>query len=406
MTSADIAFVAAAVGAFALVSRRFERTWLTAPLAFLVLGVLVGTEGLDIVDLGNDPAVLRHLAEATLTLVLFSDASSLDLTALRHRSGMPVRLLAIGLPLTIALGSVIAGVMFSGLVAAEAVVLAVLLAPTDAALGQTVVSDERLPTSLRQGLNVESGLNDGVCVPILFAAIAVAELESGQRFEGHVLADLGKELVIAGVTGLVIGLGVAWLRGFASARDWIDHRWARVIPLAAAALSYTLTVELGGSGFIAAFVAGLAYGSRWTSESDRRVELVEEVGSALSAATFLLFSAILVGPVFVHVDAATVVYAVLSLTLIRMLPVAISLIGSGASWATTLYAGWFGPRGLATIVFALTVVDESGLAGTPRIVRVATVVVTFSIIAHGVSAPFLTDKYVAALPAEVEAEPD
>ena len=306
---------------------------------------------------------------------------------------MPTRLLGIALPLTIVVGTALAVPLFGDLVFFEAMALAVLLSPTDAALGQTVVADRRLPNVLRQGLSVESGLNDGVCVPILVAAVAFAELEEQPEFDGEVLVDLVKEVVVASAVGLVVaGIVVALMR-FADQRGWMTRDWSKIVPLATAVIAYAAAVEFHGSGFIGAFGAGLVYGRILGERAHETVGLDEELGQVLSAATFLLFGAVMVGSAAGRLDLETVVYAVLSLTVVRMLPVALSMIRSGASLPTMLYAGWFGPRGLATIVFALTIVEESGLQGTQRIVDVATIVVLLSVAAHGLSAPWLTDRY-------------
>jgi NhaP-type Na+/H+ or K+/H+ antiporter len=400
--------VSIALIAFAVVSGRLRGSAFTPAILFTGVGLLLGNEVFD--TLGAEIAVsnIRRLAEVTLALVLFSDASSLDSRKLLREARFPARLLGIGLPLTIIFGAGVALWLFPDLLFFEAIVLAVLLAPTDAALGQTVVSDKRLPSRVRQGLNVESGLNDGVCVPLLFAAVAFAELEEAPTFEGEIIIDLVKEVGIAIVVGLVVALAVGFVVTASKRRGWLDEAWAQVVPLAAAAVAYTTTVELGGSGFIAAFVAGLVYGRRLgptTTASTTR--LMEEVGGVLSAVTFFVFGAILIGNGVTDLDLTTIVYAVLSLTAVRMVPVALSLIGSGADRPTMAFTGWFGPRGLATIVFMLTIIEESNLAGTDRIVQVATITVLFSVVAHGASAPWLTERYVRRLPDQGESsEPE
>ncbi len=391
----DLTIVAAALLGFAAVSGRLHRSVITPAMVFVLLGYLLGDGGLGVFDSGIDPATVRLLAEVTLALVLFSDAAALDSRALSREAALPARLLAIGLPLSIVLGTVVAWLLFPDLLFFEAVVLAVLLAPTDAALGQTVISDRRLPSRLRQGLNVESGLNDGICVPLLFAAIALATVEETAGGEVEILRDLLIEISVALVVGLATAVSAAALFTASGARGWLDHNWAQVVPLATAAVAYTATVELGGSGFIAAFVAGIVYGRRvGPSSAHHSTKLMEELGGLLSAVTFFVFGAVLIARSVTDLDIATVAYALASLTVVRMAPVALSLLGSRASWQTSAFAGWFGPRGLATIVFMLTVVEESQLAGTSRIVQVATVTVLFSVIAHGVSAPGLTERYV------------
>ncbi len=387
--------VSIALVVFAAVSGRVRGSAITPAILFVGAGYLLGSEVLNTIGSGLSAADVRLLAEVTLALVLFSDASALDPRALMGEAGLPARLLGIGLPLTIVLGSVMAIWIFPSLGLFEAVVLAVLLAPTDAALGQTVVSDRRLPSQLRQGLNVESGLNDGVCVPLLFAAVAFAELEQAPRFDGGIIADLLKEVGIAVGIGVLVAALIGLVVSSSNRRGWLDEQWGQVIPLAAAAIAYTTTDELGGSGFIAAFVAGLLY-RRFlgAATAHATTHLMEELGGLLSAVTFFAFGAVVIGSGIPDLDVSTVVYALLSLTIVRMIPVAVSLLGSGAAPPTMAFAGWFGPRGLATIVFMLTIVEEANLPGTARIVQVATVTVLLSVVAHGVTAPRLTEAYV------------
>ncbi len=393
MSASDAIIVGGTVLAFAFVSRRLAGTAVTAAIVFVGAGIAAGTEGFDLLDLQVGSSDLRLLAEATLALLLFSDAAGLDTERLRREAGFPIRLLALGLPLTILAGSVTAAFMFSDLLVFEAIALAVLLAPTDAALGQAVVTDRRLPSVVRQGLNVESGLNDGVCVPLLLAAITFAELEEAPAFDGALVVELVEELLIAGAVGAVAGVVVGWLRNESVRRSWMTERSGLLVPLLTTLVAYAVTADLGGSGFIASFVAGLAYGRVVGAAAHGDMELTEDLGQLLSAVTFVLFGAVMVGVGISGLELSTVVYAVLSLTVLRMVPVAISLLGSGARLPTVAVAGWFGPRGLATIVFVLTVVEDSGLAGTPRIVDVAVVTVLLSVVAHGVTAPWLVGRY-------------
>jgi NhaP-type Na+/H+ or K+/H+ antiporter len=394
----DLAVVAVVLGGYALVSGRLSSGPLSGPILFTAAGVVVGSSGLDLLGVGEDVESIQLLAEVTLALVLFGDASRLDLRRLRRELAFPARLLLIGLPLSILIGAAIGAVVFPGLLLAEALVLAVLLAPTDAALGEAVVSDRRLPSRLRQALNVESGLNDGICVPLLFAAIALAEIEARPSLRGQVLVDLAEEVAIA----VGVGVGVAAVAALAfqraSGRGWVEARWSRSVPLVVVALAYVFTAELGGSGFIACFVAGLVVGGLLGDATEDAIELVEESGVLLSGATFFLAGAVFVGPLLGRLTVPVLVYAVLSLTLVRMVPVAVALVRSGADLPTMAFAGWFGPRGLATIVFALTVVQEADLAGGSTVLDVAGVTVVLSIVAHGVTAPGLTERFVRRYP--------
>ena len=255
----SLALVAVALLGVAAISGRLSGTPITPAMLFVAFGLLVGLKALDGIDLAGTSSAVRALAEATLALVLFSDASRIDLGALRRTVGVPVRLLGIGLPLTIALGAVAAAALFRELSVGEAVILAVALAPTDAALGQAVVTEPRVPRRIRQGLNVESGLNDGICVPLLFAAVAAADVESeiaGGRNPGALLLE---EIGYGVLGGVLAGLLIALVVLQAGRRDLIAAPWRQVIPAAGAALAYGIASALDGSGFIAAFVAGIVF---------------------------------------------------------------------------------------------------------------------------------------------------
>jgi sodium/hydrogen antiporter len=267
------------------------------------------------------------------------------------------------------------------------------LAPTDAALGQAVVTEPRIPGRIRQGLNVESGLNDGICVPLLFAAVALADVES-EISEGRSAGTLLLEEIGYGVVGGVVGgLVVAAIVIHAGRRDLIAGAWRQVIPAAGAALAYGTASALGGSGFIAAFVAGMTFRLALGRDPEQINDLSEQVGNVLNAVTFVLFGAILLGPALGELSWELVLYAVLSLTVVRMLPVAIAMVGSHARPPTLGFLGWFGPRGLASIVFAVIVVEESNLAHEHLIVLAIYLTVGLSVFAHGLSAAPLAARY-------------
>ena len=388
-----LVIVALALLGVAAVSRRLTGTPVTPAIVFVAVGLLVGPEVLDGIDIESSSSTVRTLAEATLALVLFCDASRIDLAHLRLEVGVPVRLLGIGLPLTIVLGALAAVGILGQLSLEEAVILAVVLAPTDAALGQAVVTEPRIPGRIRQGLNVESGLNDGICVPLLFAAVAVADVES-EISGGRSAATLLLEEIGYGVLGGVVGgLVVAAIVIYAGRRDLIADSWRQVIPAAGAALAYGTAAALGGSGFIAAFVAGMTFRLVLGRDPGHLNELSEQVGGVLNGVTFVFFGAILLGPALGDLTWELALYAALSLTLIRMLPVAIAMLGTRARTPTVGFLGWFGPRGLASIVFAVIVVEESNLPHEHLIVLAIYLTVGLSVFAHGLSAAPLAGRY-------------
>ena len=252
--------------------------------------------------------------------------------------------------------------MFGELAFIEAVLLAIVLAPTDAALGQAVVTDPRIPSRVRQGLNVESGLNDGICVPLLLIAIAIAEAEEGAIGNGAAVHLVLEEIGYGSVGGVVAGLAAAVVVRLGVPRRLVDPIWLQVVPVAGAALAYGLAVWMGGSGFIAAFVGGAVFGGLRREVGGEVTLFLEETGGLLGAVTFVLFGAVMLVPVLDDLSAAVVLYALLSLTLVRMVPVALAMLGSGARPPTVAFLGWFGPRGLASIVFAVILVEEADLA--------------------------------------------
>jgi NhaP-type Na+/H+ or K+/H+ antiporter len=388
-----VPLLALAVIVVAAVSRRLTGTPITPAMVFVIVGVLVGPEVADGIDVSPTGSTVRTLAEATLALVLFSDASRIKLAQLGKDYHLPLRLLGIGLPLTIALGAAVAAVVFGQLTLAEAFVLAVLLAPTDAALGQAVVTEPRLPSRIRQGLNVESGLNDGICVPLLFIALAAADVEAHVESSHFAISIVAEELGYGLLGGVASGVLVACIVKLAGPRQLITPSWMQAIPVAGAALAYGLATALGGSGFIAAFVAGALFGTLASDESAVAMRTSEEVGQMLSGVTFVVFGAVLLGPALAQLSWRIVLYALLSLTLVRMLPVAIAMFASRARPRTVGFLGWFGPRGLASIVFAVIVVEEAHLPHADTILVATYATVGLSIFAHGLTAAPLAERY-------------
>ena len=393
MTPWTLAIVAGSLLAYAAVSRRLSGTMITSAMVFVGIGLLVGPEALDGLDAAPTGHGVRVLAEATLTLVLFADASRIDLKALRKEYSVPARLLGIGLPLTILTGAALATALFPDLTFVEAVVLGILLAPTDAALGQAVVTLPDLPSRIRQGLNVESGLNDGICVPLLLIALAAAEKQADITTQSHAVTVVGEEIGYGILGGVIAGALGAAVIVVAGRRKLISPSWLQITPVAAAALAYGIANPLGGSGFIAAFVGGMVFGGLRRRGEGEDTFLLDQLGGLLDAVTFLLFGAILLGPSLGHLTWQVAVYAVLSLTVVRMIPVAIAMLGTRARPPTVAFLGWFGPRGLASIVFAVIVVEEADLPHTPTILVATYVTVGLSVLLHGVTAAPLAARY-------------
>lgn len=397
MNATSIAVVAGALVIWAAASGRLSRLDVTGPMALLALGVLADALGL--VHIAPDDAPLGLVAQAALSLLLFADAARVDVSRLRHDPGPPLRLLGVGLPLTVAAGAVLSHLLWPGWGWGLALALGACLAPTDAGLGSVVVEDPTVPRRIRRTLNVESGLNDGIASPVVTLAIAIAAEEAVGA--GPLVADAVRQLVGGLAVGLVVGLAGGWLFRRAREADWLSPSAVPVGGLALAVLAASGATAAGGNGFIAAFVAGLAFGP-----SVRRVqgaepgapsplELSELGGQLLGSVVWFLVGAALFGPVLRGVGWQGVVYAALSLTAVRMLPVALSLVGSGLDGRTVAFLGWFGPRGLASLVFALEVLDRLGPSGQP-VFDVVALTVLVSVVAHGASARPIARRYAAS----------
>jgi NhaP-type Na+/H+ or K+/H+ antiporter len=369
---------------YGLISQRLEQTVLTAPILFTTAGMLMYPVLYRILKTGINEEVFLGLAEVGLVMLLFTDASRTSLNVLRGLHHLPGRLLSTGMLLTMFLGAVAARLLFPQLSFSEAGILAAILAPTDAGLGQVIVNSPRVPVRIRQALNVEAGLNDGLSVPFLlfFMAIAATKLEGAAGLMKFIVEQLG----FGALVGVAIGLFGGWLLGLARRKQWMSESFQQIAVVALPLLCLVVSKRVDASMFIAAFVAGLAVQIGFKEAGKHSVEFAEEWGQLLNLSVFFLFGLVVVhnlpqaSPVFV-------VYALLSLTVVRMLPVAIALLGTHLSPASVVFMGWFGPRGLASIVLGLVYLEEEmHLPGEP-ILRLAVIVtVALSIFAHGLSA--------------------
>lgn len=392
-----LAVIAGFVFIYSMVARRLERTPVSGALVFVAFGVACGPFGLGVIELKVDGESLQWLAELTLALVLFTDSANANLGVLARARALPMRLLLVGLPLTILLGFAAGAAVFSDLGVFELALLATMLAPTDAALGKAVVTNDAVPPPLREGLNVESGLNDGICVPVLFIFLALA---SGEAVEGGTL-ELVKRLPAEAIgIGAAVGVACAVVGAKAihgcMSRGWLEGTWLQIPVIALALLCFAVAQGLGGSGFIACFVAGLIGGRLASEHKAQLLEAAEGTGDTLALATWVAFGAVVVGPALQHATWPVLIYAVLSLTVVRMVPVALCLVGTGLPADTRLFLGWFGPRGLASIVF-IVIVGDAHLPGQSTLAATVAWTVLLSVVLHGLTANPLASVFAARL---------
>lgn len=400
-----IGLVALVVAIYGALSRFLSNYSVSPAFAFVVIGAVLGGIGLGIFgDVELELSQLGVLAELTLALVLFSAASMVRIRKL-GRDGEPVgRLLAIGLSLTIVLGTALALGLFPGISVGLALIIGAALAPTDADLGHQVISDGSVPARVRRLLNVESGLNDGVAAPVIAVGIALATV--GDLSGSNPIVDAARELGIAAVVGIVIGLAGRWLLAQADVRGTATPSGRKLTALSIALAAYVIAVGLDSSGFIAAFLAGLMFGIGSRRRIESAVVFTEALSVLLSIVVWLAFGLVMVdADLLARIDLAVVAYALLSLTVVRMLPVALALMGERLDRVTVGFMGWFGPRGLATIVFALLALETLEGEGVPTdpLLPVVATTVALSVVLHGFSARPLAawyGRYVSRLPAD------
>ena len=401
---APLTLMALAVLAYALVSGRLASTVVTSPIFFAAVGLLAGPV-LGVVSLPADDETLVLLLEAALVMVLFADASSLDIRHWTRERSLSTRLLGVGLPLTMIAGAVAAFVLFPGLAVWQAALIGVILAPTDAALGQAVVANPRVPAVVRNALNVESGLNDGLALPFVTIFVTVGLVASGLEAEATAIETLFVALAGSTAVGVAFGVGGGWLIRTVADRHLGERRWIPIALAALAVATFSVADELEASGFLAVWVAGLAAGTMVRGHiEDEAFHLPEQMADILGAIGFLLLGAGLLAPVLSRATPLMVLYAVLSLTLIRVLPVAVSMVRTGFAAATVGYIGWFGPRGLASIVFAGVVV-EAALPDAHAVTDPILLTVAISLVAHGVTAAWGARRYAAWFERAAVADP-
>lgn len=385
----SIAIVAGGLLLYAMISGRLEGTVVTAPMVFIVFGFAISSSGFGIASVDPGHSAIHFIAEFTLILVLFTDAARIDLGRVRQDHNLPVRMLTIGLPLAIVAGTVIAALLFPQFTLWEAALLAALLAPTDAALGQSVVSAKAVPIRIRQAINVESGLNDGIALPAVLLLAALAGSSSEATGAGEWVRFGLLQVTLGPIAGIVIGYVGARLLDHAAERGWANNAFQGIGILALAVFTYVVAELVGGNGFIAAFVGGMVLGNTIRHPCTFLFEFMETEGQLLVLITFLVFGAALLPEGIAHLNATVVLYAILSLTVIRMIPIALSLIGSGVRLPTQLFLGWFGPRGLASILFVLLILEESDVPHRDELLVITVITVALSALLHGITAaPF------------------
>jgi len=391
----QIAIILLGIIGFAILSRRLEDSIVTLPMFFAAFGWLIGRSGAELVPMSAEHDIIHTIAEITLVLVLFSDASRIRVFNLVENHTIPVRMLLVGMPLTILLGTLLAHWVSPDKSWALALLVAAILTPTDAALGQTVVTSQSVPLHLRQGINVESGLNDGLALPVVIIAALLAARQSGVDVEGapaNLFVFSLMQVTLGPLAGIVSGYVFAKTLDWAIKAKLITIAFQGLYFLCVAFLAFTLAELIGGNGFIAAFVGGLVFGNTLRNSSSFINEFMESEGQLLTILTFIIFGAVMVPMGLDHATWKTLVLAIGFLSVVRMLPIFLSLSGLALNVYEKLFLGWFGPRGLASILFALLIVERFPVSGSEEILACVVLTVTLSIVLHGVTAKPMSER--------------
>ncbi len=383
---------------FGLVSKVAENSPISAPMFFVFVGLLLSPLGLGIYHLDiteTDSGIIKLIAELTLVIILFVDASFIHLKNLRARlAGLPTRLLLIGLPLTMIFGTLVAMGMFPETSIWLLAMLALILSPTDAALGQAVVKSPAVPCKIRESISAESGLNDGISLPPIFVCLAVIASGTGHISEDdHWLTFMAMQLTLGPLVGAFVGHFGGKLIQYAHDKQWMNEVFQRLTCLSIAILAYAFAESVHGNGFIAAFCAGLFLGVHNESVRERIQEFGETEGQMLTLFVFLIFGLAFVPTLAPYWDLMALFYALLSLTVIRIIPVFICLIGSGLNNYSKLFIAWFGPRGIASILYLLIAIDQIGKQGNEKVFAIIVLTVLLSTFAHGMSAIAMSNKF-------------
>lgn len=376
---------------YSLLNRAIGRTVLTLPMLFMFLGFALSGP----LHTYAEPGLLNWtkvlFAQVTLIIVLFADASHVRFQQMTRAWKIPARMLFIGMPLTIALGTAIVYGLSPESGLAMALLTAALLTPTDAALGQSVVSSPDVPVHLSKAINVESGLNDGLALPFVLLGAILASAALPQQSEANMLAfEAIREIILGPAAGAVVGWSMAKLMDLAKTRGLNDEASGGVVFLSAAFMSYLVALMIGGNGFIAAFVGGMIFGNTYRHDIRFITEFMEGAGQLLTMSAFLAFGAFLLPVGLAHATPGLVVLALLFLTVVRMGPIFISLIGSGLNTGEKLFLGWFGPRGLASILFTMIIIEDFDVPNEDLVLAGVSLTVGLSILLHGLSATPLT----------------
>lgn len=394
----SIFIIAAIVLVYGYFSQLLQRFNISGPMVFLLCGISLSPLGFDLIQLGLEDKAVKIIAELALIVVLFTDSSNINLKSLKKNYKIPLRLLSVGLPLTILFSIYVGNLFFPSAPFLYVIVMALILAPTDAALGKAVVVDKAVPKEIREGINIESGLNDGIVFPLLITLLFLITSHEALSHDGSWMEYLFEQILYGGLIGSFSGFVTAKGLNYAISKSWIQKSYENLTPLSLAILTYFIAEHFGGNGFIAVFIGGLFFGNYSEYLTQDKESFLESEGEVLILISFLVFGLTFIPLTYMFWTPKVLLYSVLSLTFLRMFPVVLSLIGSGFTFKSKLFIGWFGPRGIASILYVMTVAEHvSADKIDNELFGVISLTIFLSIILHGLSANPLVKGYAKEL---------
>ncbi|WP_435140344.1 cation:proton antiporter domain-containing protein [Pseudopelagicola sp. nBUS_19] len=383
-----LVYIALLMLLYCLFSGRIGSWGITMPMVFLAIGVAFSFGGpvLTLASVG----VFHNLAEITLALLLFADATVLRRQTLENIRQRTFRMLAFGLPCAIFLGAIINLLLLPSWPLWEACLLAALLAPTDAALGQSIQSNEYIPQALRDVINAESGLNDGLALPfvIFFAGLAIGGGE-GDHSGTKLLPLIASQIGLGAFVGLAGGFAAGKLRNFVLRRNMMDQGLGKTVSLVLVGFIFFAADHVGGNSFIAVFIGGIAFANAVDGPVHHARHFLEGDGQFLAILSFFFIGMLFVPEAFNYLTMNDLLIVVISLFAVRPVAIWLSLIGTETTINERLFYGWFGPRGLATVLFAVFVVmDFEEVKNIDGIFTIVITAVLISAYAHGITAKY------------------
>lgn len=381
---------------YAVVSGLVSRWYVAPALIFMGLGMALGPFGLHLLDAGPGTEGYTVLAQLALTVILFNQAARLDLGTVLQRGRVTFRLLVVGIPLSLLLGALTAALLLPVLPWWEAVCLAAIVAPTEVALIDALLEDTRIPERVRHALSVESGFNDGFALAALLAAVALASARTDPHpahWAWFMFRTEFVSLVLGVVVGAIGGLVITW----SHRRGWMSDTWAQLATLAVALICFELGEQLHASGFVAAFTGGLAFAViALRSSTTVPTQVSDATAQLLELLVFAMFGAFAVIDGWQHAGWRVVLFSILALFAVRIVAVSVALAGTDLSRYSRLFIGWFGPRGIGTVVLGLLVIGRGDIEHTDLIAQAGVITVTLSLVLHSVTAPFGIRRYASA----------